>query len=123
MFGGIIHMDIAGARRDRVALVKKIFLVVKIVLMIVLATVATIYLVYASYAAKMLEKDKEAEPTWEGFMEYLQDTDNSDPVDRMMISISYGICSFLSSAFVVFLVIHGIQVLVIKFIMRNADHG
>ncbi len=116
-------MDIAGARRDRVAIVKKIFLIVKIVLMIVLATVATIYLVYASYAAKMLEKDKEAEPTWEGFIEYLEDPNDTDPIDRMMISVSYGICSFLSSAFVVFLVIHGIQLLVIKFIMRNADHG
>ena len=113
-------MDIAGARRDRVALVKKIFLIVKIVLMVVLACIATIYLVYASYAAKTLEKNKEAVPTWEGFLEYLE---LEEPVNNMMIAVSYGICSFLSSAFLVFLVIHGIQTLVIKFIMRNADHG
>ena len=113
-------MDIAGARRDRVALTKKIFLIVKIVLMIVLATIATIYLVYASYAAKILEKNKEAVPTWEGFQEYLA---QEEPVNNMMIAVSYGICSFLASAFIVFLVVHGIQILVVKFLMRNADHG
>ena len=113
-------MDIASARRDKVDLTKKIFLIIKIVLMIVLAAIATIYLVYASYAAKAIQKDKEAVPTWEGFMKYLE---QEKPVNNMLISVSYGICSFLASAFLVFLIIHGIQILVIKFMMRNADHG
>ena len=113
-------MDIASSRRDKVALTKKIFLIVKIVLMVVLALLATIYLVYAAYAAKVIEKDKEAIPTWEGFMKYLQ---QEKPVNNMVISVSYGICSFLASAFLVFLILHGIENLVIKFMMRNADHG
>ena len=78
----------------------------------VVSVFATCLLAYTQYAAPILEKNKEA--TIEGFFKYLEKTEN------MLLTVSYGICCLVATCFVVFLIMHGIQTLVVKFMMRNS---
>ena len=100
------------SRRDQVDKFKSIFLIVKLAVMGVASICATIYLVYLQYAAPLIEKEREV--SIDGFLTYLGKTEN------LLLSISYGICSLLATCFIVFLIMHGIQTLVVKFMMRNS---
>ena len=109
---GIIMTDLA-ARRDRIDKVKKVFLIIKIVCMVLVAVIATAYLLFLQYSAPYIEKDRASEISMEGFLKYFEEPTN------MLLSVSYGICSAIAFAFVVFLLFHGIQILVIRFMSRN----
>ena len=100
------------SRRDQVAAFKRVFLIVKIALMAVASIAMTCLMTYTQYAAPLIEKNKVA--TIEGFLKYLENTEN------MLLSVSYGICCLVATCFVVFLIMHGIQTLVVKFMMRNS---
>ena len=100
-------------RRDQIDIVKTVFLILKLVMMAVVATLSTLQLLYIQYAAPYIEKGRESELSTEGFLKYFEEPAN------MLLSVSYGICSFLAIAFVVFLILHGIQTLVVRS-MQNA---
>ena len=100
------------SRRDQVAAFKKVFLIVKIALMGIVSIAMTCLMTYTQYAAPLLEKNKAA--TLEGFFTYLGKTEN------LLLSVSYGICCLIATCFIVFLIMHGIQTLVVKFMMRNS---
>ena len=100
------------SRRDQVAAFKKVFSIIKFSLMGIVSIAMTCLLTYIQYAAPLLEKNKAA--TIEGFFKYLEKTEN------LLLSVSYGICALVATCFVVFLIMHGIQTLVVKFMMRNS---
>ena len=105
--------DIASARRDRVALFKKIFLFVKIGFMAVAACAISIWFVWSQYVSSLnLDKVK---PSMEGLKQYCEK-------NQFLVSSSV-VCCFLAGAFIAFLALHGIQFLVVKFMMRNANTG
>ncbi len=113
LFGGNI-MNNAVSRRDQVDSFKKIFLIIKIVLMVIVSIVATVYLLYLQYSAPYIKNDRMSEISMEGFMKYFENP------EIMLQSVSYGICSVIASCFIVFLIMHGIQTLVVRFMMRNS---
>ena len=106
-------MNNAVSRRDQVDKFKSIFLIVKLALMGVVSVLSTGYLVYMLYAAEVLKKNKIPDVTY--FLEtWLPKTEN------LLLSISYGICALLATCFITFLILHGIQTLVVRFMMRNS---
>lgn len=105
-------MNNAVSRRDQVDKFKGIFSIFKFALMGVVSIAATLYLVYIQYANPILEKGRVA--TIDGFFKYLETPAN------MLLTISYGLCSLIAWCFVVFLIMHGIQTLVVRFMMRNS---
>lgn len=112
MFFWRITVNNTVSRRDQVAAFKKVFLIVKIALMGIVSIAMTCLMTYTQYAAPLLEKNKAA--TIEGFFTYLGKTEN------LLLSVSYGICCLIATCFIVFLIMHGIQTLVVKFMMRNS---
>ena len=99
------------SRRDQVAAFKKVFLIVKIALMGIVSIAMTCLMTYTQYATTLA---KNRVPTIEGFFTYLGKTEN------LLLSVSYGICCLIATCFIVFLIMHGIQTLVVKFMMRNS---
>ncbi len=100
------------SRRDQVNKFKSIFAIFKFSLMGICSILATLYLVYIQYANPLIEKGRPH--SIEGFMVYLENPAN------VLLTVSYGLCSIIAVCFVVFLIMHGIQTLVVKFMMRNS---
>ena len=109
----IIMQDIASKRRDRVALFKKIFLFVKIGFMAIAAVGISLWFVWSQYVGS-LNLNKVA-PTVEGFMKYCE--------KNQFLVASSVLCCFIAGAFIAFLALHGIQYLIVKFMMRKANTG
>lgn len=108
--------DIAGARRERVALVKKIFLFVKIFFMTALSAVGSIYFIWSTYVSQLNTKyEPYFGPGNRSCLQYIQ--------DKPIFAVSCFIISIIACSFVAFLVIHGIQMLVVRFMMRKANTG
>ena len=105
--------DIASKRRDRVALFKKIFLFVKLFFMAVVAFAISAWFTWSQYV-NQLNLDK-VTPSFEGFKMYCD--------KNQFLVASSVICCVLAGAFVTFLALHGIQYLVVKFMMRKANTG
>lgn len=99
------------SRRDQVAAFKKVFSIVKYALMGVVSIAMTIFMIYTQYTATLA---KNRVPTIEGFFKWFEKTGN------VLLAVSYGICCLIATCFVVFLIMHGIQTLVVKFMMRNS---
>ena len=78
----------------------------------VLSVIYTAYLTFIQYANPLIEKGRPY--SIDGFFAYLEKPEN------MLLAISYGICSLIAGCFVVFLIMHGIQTLVVRFMMRNS---
>ena len=105
-------MNNALSRRDKVESFKKIFNIIKYILMGIVSIIDTAYLTYIQYANPLIEKGRPV--SMDGFFAYLEKPEN------MLLAISYGIFSLIASCFVVFLIMHGIQTLVVRFMMRNS---
>ena len=105
--------DIASKRRDRVALFKKIFLFVKIVFMAAAAAALSAWFVWSQYV-NQLNLDK-VTPSMEGLKMYCD--------KNQFLVASSVICCVIAGAFITFLALHGIQYLVVKFMMRKANTG
>ena len=103
--------DIASKRRDNVALFKKIFLFVKLGFMVITAVLISGWFVWKQYEGRLTR----GEPTLEGFKQYCE--------SNQFLVASSVVCCVLAGAFLAFLVLHGIQYLVVKFMMRNANTG
>ena len=105
--------DIASKRRDRVALFKKIFLFVKLFFMAAAACALSVWFVWSQYVNQLnLNKVK---PSMEGFTQYCD--------KNQFLVASSVICCVIAGAFITFLALHGIQFLVVKFMMRKANTG
>ena len=111
MFFWRIAVNNTVSRRDQVAAFKKVFFIIKIALMGIVSIAMTCLMTYTQYASS-LAKNKQA--TIAGFFTYLEKTEN------MLLAVSYGICCLVATCFIVFLILHGIQTLVVKFMMRNS---
>lgn len=110
--------DIAGVRRERVALVKKIFLFVKIFFMAALSAVGSMYFIWSTYIGQLNSKYLDQAHLWEGnrsCLKYIQ--------DKPIFAVSCFIISIIACSFVAFLILHGIQTLVVKIMMRKANTG
>lgn len=108
--------DIASKRRDNVALFKKIFLYVKIFFMAVLSVLGSIFFVWSTYCNQLSERQiRNGEPSMEGFAQYFD--------GNVLGVISSVICCLIACSIVAFLVFHGIQTLVVRFMMRKANTG
>ena len=109
--------DIASKRRDKVALFKKVFLFVKLGFMAVLSVAGSLYFVwtqfYNSEAERLIKRGYT--PNWEKCMEYCK--------DNKILIISSVVCCAIACAFIAFLALHGIQTLVVRFMMRKANTG
>ena len=101
------------SRRDQIDRVKTAFLIIKIVCMVLVAVIATVYLLFLQYSAPLMEKELYSEITVEGFLKYFEKPAN------MLLSVSYGICSLITFAFITFLILHGIQTLVVRFMSKT----
>lgn len=107
--------DIAGRRREKVALVKKIFLFVKIFFMAALSAAGSTYFIWSTYVSQLNTKYT---PCWTGSrscLQYIQ--------DKPIFAVSCFIISIIACSFVAFLIVHGIQTLVVKIMMRKANTG
>lgn len=105
--------DIASKRRDNVDLCKKIFLYVKLAAMFVLSILGSIFFVWSMYYNQL--NLNRYQPTVEGCLKYCD--------ENITLIISSVICCIVSCAFVAFLALHGIQTLVVKYMMRHANTG
>ena len=105
--------DIASRRRDNVALFKKIFLYVKLFFMFVLSVLGSIFFVWSMYYNQL--NLNRYQPSIEGCIKYCN--------ENLMLVISSVVCCIVACAFVAFLALHGIQTLVVKFMMRKANTG
>ena len=105
--------DIASKRRDNGALFKKIFLFVKMFFMLATSFVITGWFVWKQYE-NQLNLNK-VQPTPEGFWKYAD--------KNQFLVASSVICCVIAGAFIAFLALHGIQFLVVKFMMRKANTG
>ena len=105
--------DIASKRRDNVALFKKIFLFVKLGFMLITSVLISVWFVWRQYVGS-LNLDK-VTPSMEGFMQYWD--------KNQFLVASSVVCCFVAGAFIAFLALHGIQYLVVKFMMRKANTG
>ena len=115
-------MNIASERRDKVDLFKKIFLYIKLAFMGIFSVIGSVYFVWHYYVNNLNVKytpivsdgidDAEAAITMLGYMKH-----------NVPLTISVIICSFIAISFVTFLVLHGIQTLGVRFMMRKANTG
>ena len=109
--------DIAAQRRDRVAKFKKIFTFIKIGAMTVLSVIGSMYFVWNQYmvseGARQLKRN--ITPTVKLCLEYCG--------ENKTLVISSVICCVIACAFVAFLVMHGIQTLGERWMMRKANTG
>lgn len=110
--------DIAAIRRDRVSLCKKIFLFVKLGCMFLLSIVGSLYFVWSQYVAQH-NVTKYGDPVWSAAKNSCVQFIEENP----MLTISCVVLGFVACSFVAFLVLHGIETLVIKFMMRKANTG
>jgi len=106
--------NIAAARRDRVDAFKKVFLFVKIGFMAVLSVLGSIYFVWTMFY-NQLNLRRVPNPTAADCLKYCG--------DNKVLVISAVICCIIACSFVGFLIMHGIQTLVVRFMMRNANTG
>ena len=106
--------NIAAARRDRVDLVKKIFLIVKLSFMLILSALGSMYFVWTMFY-NQLNLRRVPNPTVADCLKYCG--------ENKFLVISSVVCCFIACSFLAFLIIHGIQTLVVKFMMRNANTG
>lgn len=109
--------DIAGVRRERVALVKKIFLFVKIFFMAALSAVGSMYFIWSTYVSQLNTTKYKPYfgPGNRSCLQYIQ--------DKPIFAVSCFIISIIACSFVAFLILHGIQTLVVKIMMRKANTG
>ncbi len=106
--------DIASKRRDNVALFKKIFLFVKLGVMFVLSIVGSAYFVWGQFYAQ-LNHNRNPNPTIEQCLQWCGE-------NKISVASSV-ICCFVACCFLAFLALHGVQTLVVKFMMRKANTG
>lgn len=110
-------VDIASKRRDNVALFKKIFLFVKLAFMTVLSVIGSLYFVWTQYYNSEAERQikRGLTPNWELCMKYCE--------ENKILIISSVVCCAIACAFIAFLALHGVQTLVVRFMMRKANTG
>ncbi len=106
--------DIASQRRDNVSLFQKIFLYVKLGAMLVFSVLGSIYFVWNQFYSQV-NLVRNPNPTVEQCIKYCN--------DNLILTISSVICSFVACGFIVFLALTGIEKLVVKYMMRNANTG
>ncbi|MBQ4135979.1 MAG: hypothetical protein IJD73_02825 [Clostridia bacterium] len=106
--------NIAGVRRDRVAAFKKVFLFVKLGFSLVLSVLGSIYFVWTMFY-NQLNLRRVPNPTVADCLKYCE--------NNKFLVISAVICCFIACSFIGFLIMHAIQTLVVKFMMRNANTG
>ena len=110
-----LHMDnIAAARRDRVALFKKIFLFVKIGCMAILSVLGSAYFVWRQFYNQVNLK-RNPNPTIADCLQYCD--------QNKFLVLSSVICCIIACSFIAFLIMHAIQSIVVKIMMRNANTG
>ena len=109
--------DIASARRDKVAKVKKIFLFVTFGLMFVLSVIGSAAFVWNQYynAEALRQIKRGIEPSIELCLKYCKEND--------VLVISSVVCCVIACSFVAFLIMRGIEALVVRFMMRHANTG
>ena len=110
--------DIAGRRREKVALFKKIFTFVKIFGMAALSIVGSMYFIWNTYLVELGTKYLEL-ASFNGPRKSLMSYIEAKP----FLYISCFLISVIACSFVAFLVLHGIQNLVVKIMMRKANTG
>ena len=106
--------DIASQRRDNVSLFKKISFYVKLGCMFVLSVLGSLYFVWTQFYSQV-NLIRNPNPTIEQCLKYCN--------DNLILTISSVICSFVACGFIVFLALTGIEKLVVKYMMRNANTG
>ena len=106
--------NIAAARRDRVALFKKIFLFVKIGCMAILSVLGSIYFIWRQFYNQVNLK-RNPNPTVADCLKYCD--------QNKFLVISSVICCVIACSFVAFLVMHAVQTIVVKIMMRNTNTG
>ncbi|MBE6599604.1 MAG: hypothetical protein E7640_00115 [Ruminococcaceae bacterium] len=99
------------SRRDQVNTLKKVFLAIKLFFMAVCSALTTFYLLYVQYSIPYIEKGRPH--TMEQFL-------NTYIPDNILLVVSYSLCSVIAVSFTVFLALHGIQTLIVRFMMRNS---
>lgn len=106
--------NIASVRRDRVTAFKKVFFFVKLAVMAILSVVGSIYFIWRQFYNQVNLK-RNPNPTWDDCLKYCD--------QNKVLVVSAVICCFIACCFVAFLALHGIQTLVVKFMMRKANTG
>ena len=109
--------NVAAARRDRVDLFKKIFLFVKLAAMLVLSVLGSIYFVWKQFYNQIPENQlkRNPNPTVADCLKYCD--------ENKFLVISSVICCVIACSFIAFLIMHAVQTIVIKIMMRNANTG
>lgn len=109
--------DIASKRRDNVAKFKKVFLFIKLGFMAVLSVLGSMFFVWKQYynaeAARQIKRG--IEPSVKLCLEYCKENDT--------LVVSSVVCCVIACAFVGFLIMHGIQTLGERWMMRHANTG
>ncbi len=106
--------DIASKRRDNVALFKKIFLFVKLGVMLILSIAGSAYFVWGQFYSQV-NLNRNPNPTIEQCLKYCE--------ENPILVTSSVLCCFIACCFLAFLALHGVQTLVVKFMMRKANTG
>jgi len=106
--------NIAAVRRDKVDAFKKVFLFVKLGFMLVLSVLGSIYFVWNMFYNQVNLK-RNPNPTVADCMKYCD--------ENIFLVISAVICCVIACGFVGYLIMHGIQTLIVKYMMRNANTG
>ena len=106
--------NIAAVRRDKVAAFKKVFLFVKLGVMLLFSVFGSMYFVWSMFYNQVNLK-RTPNPTVADRLAYCEKNE--------FLVISAIICCVVACCFIAFLVMHGIQTLVVKFMMRNANTG
>lgn len=109
--------DIASKRRDNVAKVKKIFGFVTIGIMVILSALGSSFFVWNQYynAEAVRQIKRGIEPSLKLCLEYCKEND--------VLVVSSVICCVIACSFLAFLIMYGIQTLVVRFMMRKANTG
>ncbi len=108
--------DIASKRRDNVSLFKKVFLYVKLAMMAVLSVFGSLYFMWSQFYSQV-NLDKLPNPTTDDCIKFWMEDKN------LFLAISSIVCSLIACCFIAFLIFHGIEKLVVKIMMRNANTG
>lgn len=109
--------DIAAKRREKVSKLKKIFLFVKLGFMFALSCVGSAFFVWNQYynAEAVRQIKRGIEPSIKLCLAYCK--------DNKTLVISSVVCCVIACAFIAFLIMHGIQILIERWIMRHANTG
>ena len=106
--------NIAAVRRDKVAAFKKVFLFVKLGVMLLFSVFGSMYFVWSMFYNQVNLK-RNPNPTIADCMKYID--------GNKFLVVSAVICCVVACCFIGFLIMQGIQTLVVKFMMRNANTG